>query len=89
MVDWTVSPSCQVTFFCRNCGQPEWRHVYGKCLFEASMFAYETHAEIAKRLLEERFLGSPLTPQLHEEMAAFLKMTLEDLKRARIPENDV
>lgn len=84
--DWTVSPSCQITFFCRNCGETELKHLDGKCFFQASMFEYEPHAVIAKRLAEERFVGLPATQQTMEQIAAFLKQTLQDLKRARIPE---
>lgn len=85
-VAWVLSPSCVVTFFCRHCGELADRHLDGKCLFQASMFEYEPRAQIAKRLLTDRFAGEFATPKVQEEMAAFLKQTLRDLERNGIPD---
>jgi hypothetical protein len=62
------------------------RHVDGKCLFEATTFAYEAHAVIAHRLVTARFHHAPLTRQLKDEMEAFRKQTLLDLERSGIPQ---
>jgi len=82
---WIISPSRVITFFCRHCGRTEYRHAEGHCLFETTTFAYEPHAQIAKRLLENRFLGERMTKDATADAAAFLRQTLEDLKRDGIP----
>lgn len=83
---WTIAPSRVITFFCRHCGRPEHRHAEGHCLFETTVFAYESHAKIANRLLENRFFGQrKMTMDVVAEAEAFLQQTLEDLKRDGIP----
>lgn len=83
---WTVASTSKITFFCRHCGRTEYRHAEGHCLFEATTFAYESHMQIARRILEDKILYHPTTKGQEQEIAAFLKQTLEDLKRAGIPD---
>jgi len=42
--------------------------------------------QIARRILEDKILYHPTTKGQEQEIAAFLKQTLEDLKRAGIPD---
>jgi hypothetical protein len=49
------------------------------------MFEHESRAVIAKRIVEDRFLGCHATEQTMQEMAAFLKQTLLALEKDNLP----
>ena len=84
-MDWVITPLGGMVFFCRHCGRSEYRHAEGHCLFETTTFAYESHATIVKRRVEDQFLYQPATKDTAEQMAAYAKQLFATLARSNIP----
>lgn len=86
--EFVVSPSATITFFCKNCHETDWRHLAPdkKCPFEFSFFEYSPRAQIVKEMCEHKFLYSPITPRLKDELAAYAKSLFEELERRGVPE---
>lgn len=86
--EFVVSPSATITFFCKNCGETDWRHLAPdkKCPFEFSFFEYSPRAQIVKEMCEHKFKYHHNTPKLQREIAEYAKSLFAELERRGVPE---